>query len=166
MCVDTEWNIGKDGDLLFKISSDMKNFKEKTKDGVLIMGRKTFDSLGGPLPGRIHLVLTSAKNKTSSQNVIYFNSVFEIKKHVAEIGANPWVIGGSKIIDEFLDYIDIAYITKVGINRSDIADTKMHNFEKDKKWNVVHVTQWRSGWSRSPSVDTFCTFRYEIYTRK
>ena len=64
VAVDADWGIGKDGDLLQRISADMKYFREKTTGNVLVMGRKTLESFPNkkPLPNRVNIVLTKNKD--------------------------------------------------------------------------------------------------------
>ena len=54
--------IGKDNDLPWNLKTDLKHFREYTTDKLLIMGRKTFDSIGKPLPGRANIILTNKTN--------------------------------------------------------------------------------------------------------
>ena len=63
--------IGRDGGLIWRIPTDLKHFKEKTMGKKMIMGRKTFESLGKPLPGREHIVLTKKKQIFSSRGWNY-----------------------------------------------------------------------------------------------
>ncbi|MDR0817732.1 MAG: dihydrofolate reductase, partial [Clostridiales Family XIII bacterium] len=64
VAADLNWGIGKDGGLLVRLPDDMKFFREQTMNSIVVMGRKTFESLPGgkPLDGRINCILTSDKN--------------------------------------------------------------------------------------------------------
>lgn len=105
--------IGKDNDLLWRLSNDLKNFKEITMGHTIIMGRKTFESLPKVLPGRKHIVLTRDKSFIApSEMVEVFNSVEELRNYL-----NPqteyFVIGGGEIYKALMPYSEKLYLTKV-----------------------------------------------------
>lgn len=112
---DDNKGVGIDNKLPWYIPEDLKHFKNITMGNNMIMGKKTYDSLPGILPGRKHIVLTTDKSLISNnENVIFVNSLneclillenLEIKKNI--------VIGGNKMWDLFLPYIDTFYLTHV-----------------------------------------------------
>jgi dihydrofolate reductase len=157
MSADLNWNIGKDGDLLFKSREDLAHFKKATERGVLIMGNSTFKSLPKKLPNRLHLVLTREKNKPNEPDVIYFNSVEEIKKYVNECKYRPWVIGGAQIIELFLEQIEYALITRFDCVVE--ADTRMAQLDLSDKW--VRVLKGEHIMDENGDV-----FHYESYVRR
>jgi len=129
--------IGKNGDLIWRISEDLKRFKKITMGGVLIMGRKTYESVGRPLPGRINMVITSQKNYPS-EGIFTVRSPGEALEKAACFGKPVFVIGGEKIFDFFLPHADIMYLTR--INASDNqADAYFPDFD-EKEWNVREKT--------------------------
>lgn len=67
--------IGKDNALLWHLSDDLKRFKKLTMGHPIIMGRKTFESLPGVLPGRVHYVLTGNKDYKAPEGVLLFHDV-------------------------------------------------------------------------------------------
>ena len=87
--------IGKDGDLPWHLSEDLKRFKSLTTDHAIIMGRKTWDSIGRPLPNRQNIVITrdSTKKFESATSVPTLAAALEI----VEPHRNPFIIGGSEI---------------------------------------------------------------------
>jgi dihydrofolate reductase len=102
--------IGKDGTLPWHIPADLKRFKALTMGGALIMGRKTFESLPGLLPGRRHIVLTRdafwEEPGTEPANSVH--------SAIALAGDDPiWVIGGAEIFAEFLPLAERIELTKV-----------------------------------------------------
>jgi len=113
--------IGKDNQLLWHYPEDLQYFKGQTTGKVLIMGRKTFDSIGKPLPKRFHIVVTrSSKNKTSdNENVIYvttLNAAFDAARTMVESGTWPeevMICGGAEIYKQTLDDCDFLYLTQV-----------------------------------------------------
>ena len=102
--------IGRDGDLPWRISADLKHFKRVTTGTVMIMGRRTFDSLPGVLPGRRHIVLTRDRN-WSADGAEVVHSVDEALALAREESVS--IIGGAEIFDLFLPLADRIEITDV-----------------------------------------------------
>ena len=77
VCVDSNWGIGYKNELLVRIPSDQKFFRETTTGKVVVMGRKTLDSFPGqkPLKNRTNIVITSNKSLTSKDGEIYVHSI-------------------------------------------------------------------------------------------
>lgn len=124
--------IGKDNDLLWRLSNDLKNFKEITMGHTIIMGRKTFESLPKILPGRKHIVLTRSKSFVApSEMVEVFSSVEELLPSL-----NPqteyFVIGGGEIYNTLMPYSEKLYLTKVN-----------KVFQGDTYFPVVDNSQWK-----------------------
>src|SRR5688572_24754671 len=69
--------IGRGNDILFRIPEDQKHFRETTKGHIMIMGRKTYDSLGKPLPGRFHIVVSRQELSSNHEQVLYVSSLDE-----------------------------------------------------------------------------------------
>jgi len=103
--------IGKDGDLPWRQSTDLQHFKKITMGSNLIMGRKTWDSLPGILPGREHYVL--------SRGQIEDITVITVEEALAMEG---WIIGGGQIYEIFLPYVNELHRTIIDARVSD-ADT-------------------------------------------
>lgn len=135
-CVDKNWGIGKNGSLLFSIKQDMEFFKSKTIGKTVVMGRKTFDTLGKPLKGRKNVVLTHNPD-FEHEGVIVCRSVDEVLK-ICE-NDEVFVIGGGEIYEQFLPYCKTAYITKVDDRQT--ADTHMVNLDKEKDWKLISETK-------------------------
>ncbi|MBC8061206.1 MAG: dihydrofolate reductase [Clostridiaceae bacterium] len=105
--------IGKDNDLLWRLSNDLKNFKEITMGHTIIMGRKTFESLPKILPGRKHIVLTrNSSSIAQSEMVEVVNSVEELLQSLNE-EIEYFVIGGGEIYKALMPYSEKLYLTKV-----------------------------------------------------
>jgi dihydrofolate reductase len=105
--------IGKDNKLLWRISEDLKRFKRITSNHAIIMGRKTFESLGKPLKNRTNIVITKNPNYQVPTEVLVAHSLEESIDIAHKIDSNPFVIGGSKIYKEALKYADFLDITHV-----------------------------------------------------
>ena len=93
--------IGKNGKIPWRIPEDLNRFKKLTMGHCVIMGRKTFESLPKPLPGRTNIILTRNKNYVA-KNAIVVHSVFEALEMAID-DPMPFVIGGSEIYEQFLD---------------------------------------------------------------
>ena len=109
--------IGKENKLPWNISEDLKRFKELTSNNWIVMGRKTFDSIGRPLPNRKNIVLTKNKN-LKIDSVEVFNSpkdVIEFYKNSSD-QKDLFIIGGTYIYDLFLEYCEYLFITNVDKN--------------------------------------------------
>ena len=102
--------IGDKGDLPWRLSSDLRRFKKITMGGVLIMGRKTFDSIGRPLPGRTTIVLTRDTN-WHCEGVMTANSAAEAIK-IAE-NRESFVVGGAEIYRLLLPLCERVLVTQV-----------------------------------------------------
>ena len=128
VAVDKLWGIGSNGDLLFHIKEDMKFFKLVTTDRVVVMGRKTFESLPNkePLKNRINLVITSDKSYNSYDNVI-FGTMDEIREEIKKYDSNNiFIIGGASIYSQFIHECDTVYVThNTAVHKE--ADTYMSN---------------------------------------
>ena len=135
--VDNKWGIGYKNKLLISIPDDMKFFKEMTTGKVCIMGRNTLNSLPGgrPLDGRVNIVLT--KDKSFKKNgVIVAHSVEEALENVKEYNTKDvFVIGGESIYNQFMPYIDTAYITYIDYTYQ--ADKYIENLDKNDEWKMI-----------------------------
>ncbi len=107
--------IGKDNKLLWHIPEDMKKFVKHTKGKTIIVGRKTFESFGKPLPKREHLVLTNNPDfRYDHPSVKIFHSVEAIVQYVRNERIEEAVVcGGAKIYDLFFNHCSTLYISEV-----------------------------------------------------
>ena len=107
--------IGKNNRLLWSLPEDLKRFKELTTGHIIIMGRKTFDSLGRVLPNRKHIVFTQNPDfKIDNENVEVVHSMLEIKEYIDDENEN-FVIGGAMIYNLLLPYTKKIYVTDLAI---------------------------------------------------
>ena len=113
--------IGKDNDLIWHLSDDLKRFKSLTNGHHIIMGRKTFESFPKPLPNRIHVVITRQSNYKAPDGVIVVNSM-EDALDVARHDKQPFIIGGGEIYRQSMTLADKIEITRVHHSFDD-ADT-------------------------------------------
>jgi len=106
--------IGNENKLPWNISEDLKRFKELTSNNWIVMGRKTFDSIGRPLPNRKNIVLSENKN-LKIDSVEVFNTpedVIESYKNNSD-QKDLFIIGGTYIYELFLEYCEYLFITYV-----------------------------------------------------
>jgi dihydrofolate reductase len=106
--------IGKDNQLIWKLSADLKRFKNLTTGHHILMGRKTYDSLGKPLPNRTHLIITRNPDFQAPDGHYAFSSLEEAIIFCNKIGVeNLFIIGGGQIYREALPLCDQLEITEV-----------------------------------------------------
>jgi dihydrofolate reductase len=112
--------IGKNEDLPWRIPEDLKHFREITLGNIVVMGRKTFESLKGkPLDGRINIVVTSSIETSSIESNLFFCNITEIAELIKYLqektGKKVFIIGGSQIYKHFMDQCSVFHITLVDI---------------------------------------------------
>jgi len=100
--------IGKDNSLIWHLSDDLKRFKEITTGKVVVMGRKTYESIGRPLPKRTNVVITRDRSFKADGCVVY-NSLEEF----TPIFRDYVVIGGSEIYNQFIKIADLIELTLI-----------------------------------------------------
>lgn len=111
--------LGKDNKLIWHIPEDMQYFKKLTMGNVVIMGRKTFESLKAPLSKRVNIIVTTKKNyKPNSNNkrgavVLITHSIDEALKAADKVGKKIFIIGGGRLYKQMLPYVDKLYLTLV-----------------------------------------------------
>lgn len=104
--------IGKNNSLIWHLPNDLKRFKKLTSNNTVVMGRKTYESIGKPLPNRRNIVITRNKNlKIKGCDIV--NSIEEA---FLLCNNNCFVIGGSEIYKESLKYADKIYLTIINMN--------------------------------------------------
>ena len=138
VAVDKDWGIGYQGQLLEHLPPDMKYFKELTMDNVVIMGRKTWDSLPiKPLRGRSNIILSRTLQRDSwiyDDKAHYVQFTPEATEHDLKVFQNSsnhfFIIGGSEIYKQLLPYCNRVYVTKIEKSHDNV-DTYFPNLDKD-----------------------------------
>lgn len=106
--------LGKGNTLLWDIPEDMKHFRETTRGHVVVMGRKTFKSIGRPLPNRVNIIVSRDKNYQVPEECLKVASIEEaIEKAIPREKSEVFIIGGAQIYSLALPYADKLYITRV-----------------------------------------------------
>lgn len=130
--------IGKDSALPWHLGGDLKRFKSLTMGCPVIMGRRTFLSIGRALPGRVNIVLTSHPEALAGQGVIAAASLEEAFSKAEESGAQTcFVIGGESVYREALPYADRLYITLVH-TEVEGADAFFPDWDKSEWAEISH----------------------------
>lgn len=129
--------LGKEGQLLWHLPDDFTHFKEKTLNSVIIMGRKTFESIGRPLPRRISIVITSQEGWHHDGVIVARSLPDAISKAENHLQEHPeakpeiFIIGGGEVYRQGLEYADTIYLTEVP-QAFPYADTFFPDFSKDE----------------------------------
>jgi len=141
VAVDLNWGIGYKGNLLQRIPEDMKFFKKTTIGKVVVMGRKTYESLPGkePLKDRVNIVL-SEKGKFNDSRIKVCRSLDELFCELKKYNDDDvFVIGGEAVYSLLLPYCSEAYITK--IENTYKADTYFRNLDEDESWELTFESE-------------------------
>ena len=134
---DNNWGIGIGDSLLNHIPADMKFFRETTTGNVVVMGRATFMTFPGPkaLPNRVNIVLTGDKS-WSAPDVIVCHSLDELFEKLKDYNSDSvYVIGGSTVYEQLIDYCDTAYVTRVDSSKA--ADKFFPDLDKKSDWKII-----------------------------
>jgi dihydrofolate reductase len=124
------WEIGLNNQMLWHIPEDFKKFKEITSGHHILMGRKTFESIGKPLPNRTSLVLT--RGNFSYENVEVFNEVENAIEFARNNGETElFIIGGANIYNTLFHLVDTMYLSEVDFEG-----------EADSFLNSIDFTNW------------------------
>ena len=105
--------IGKDNQLLWHLPNDLKFFKNITWGFPVIMGRKSYESVNKPLPGRINIVITRNPEWNAPGTIIARDLADGIKKGKETNAKQLFIIGGGQIFEQSMDIADTIYITRV-----------------------------------------------------
>ena len=140
--------IGGDNKLLWHIPEDLKRFKKLTTNHTIVMGRKTFESIGKPLPNRLNIILTKDKD-FQAEGCLVFNDISDVIKEVQNSN-EVFIIGGGQIYNEFFPIINRIYVTLV--ESEYVGDTYFPKYN-EKDWKCFYEEK-KEG------------FRYQTWIRK
>jgi len=129
--------IGGENKLLWDLPEDLKHFKKLTLNSTVIMGRKTFESIGKPLPKRLNVILTKDINFKPNGCLVY-NNIDDIVGDFNE-DPNVFVIGGGEIYKQFFPYIQRIYTSLVDGEYS--GDTYFPDYGTDLGWKCFFEEQ-------------------------
>jgi len=157
LAADENWGIGKDNCLLTYLPGDLKYFKEKTLGKVVVMGRKTLESLPGKktLPGRTNIVLSRDENYKADCMVCH--SEEELFQELAKYDTEEvYIIGGAKVYEDMKERCDTYYITKI-----------FETFEADRHFeNLDHCQDVELVWESDVKQHNGIEYKFTEYRRK
>ncbi|MBP2619020.1 dihydrofolate reductase [Chryseobacterium jejuense] len=126
--------IGFENQLLWHLPKDLKHFKDLTSGHPIIMGRKTYESIGKPLPNRTNIVVSRKKN-WFEEGILIVGSLKEAMKFAKKIDEEVFIIGGGNIYEQTMDIVDKLEVTLV---KADLeADTFFPKID-EKIWKKTH----------------------------
>lgn len=136
VAADRHWAIGKDGRVLVTIPADRQMFMKETAGKMVVMGRKTLESLPGgqPLGNRGNLVLTHDENyRVKGAQVCH--SLDEALEVLSDYDTDDiFIIGGSSVYEQFLPFVHVVHVTRIDYTYD--ADTFFPDLEKDGQWKL------------------------------
>ncbi|WP_372766937.1 dihydrofolate reductase [Lutibacter sp.] len=144
--------LGKDNQLIWYLPGDLKRFKRMTLNHAVIMGRKTFESLGKPLPNRINIIITRDKNY-KAEGCVIVNSLKEALKAAKEEDENPFILGGAEIYKQAMPFADKLDLTFVH-----------HKFDADVFFPEIDKTIWKERSREDFKADEKNKYDYSFVT--
>jgi dihydrofolate reductase len=149
--------IGIDNKLPWHLKADLQNFKKITMGHHMLMGRKTFESIGKALPGRMSLVISSASH-ANQDSVFWFTSIFRAIKQAERSGESElFIIGGEQIFKGALSLCDRIYLTTV---KGDVKGDVYFPQLSLKNWKKVSEQEF------SKNAENDHDFTFTILDRK
>ncbi|MFN3801210.1 dihydrofolate reductase [Belliella pelovolcani] len=149
--------IGKDNQLIWRLSSDLKLFKKHTTGHHIIMGRKTYESMGKPLPNRTSIVISRNKDFKIPEGHHLVNSLEEaIQLGISRNLDQVFIIGGAQIYKDAIQFCDEMLITEVDAEPD--GDVFFPEFDS-KAWKIVQSEQF------SKDEKNEYDFKFVIYKR-
>lgn len=138
--------LGKNNQLLWQIPEDLKRFKKLTTGHVVIMGRKTFESIGKPLPNRTNIIISANKNYTLPSAYVCHSFEDALKQAKVLEKQEIFVIGGGQIYKEAMPYVDKLYLTIVKATADadtffpDYSEFKTVILKQEGQYNTLRYT--------------------------
>lgn len=124
VAISKNYAIGRGGKLPWHYSADLKFFKETTMGGAVVMGSRTWESIGRPLPGRLNVVLSRSGRTETPPQVMRLHSKAEVAELAKYLNRDVFIIGGAATYAEFADVIEKWIVTEIPETIDD-ADTFM-----------------------------------------
>lgn len=145
--------IGKNNQLLWHLPNDLKFFKNTTWGMPVIMGRKTFESVNKPLPGRFNIVITR-QHRWNAEGIIVATDLDDAIKKASESNCKEiFIIGGGEIYKQGFEIADKIYLTRVHAN-----------IDGDTFFPVINENKWRLTSSQDFTADEKHAFAYSFQT--
>lgn len=144
--------LGKGNQLLWHLPNDLRYFKKVTTGHPVIMGRKTFESIGKPLPNRLNLVISRNK-QPNTENLIFCNSLEEAIALASHQDEDIFIIGGGEIYKQAMPLAQKLHLT--------LVDTIK---EADTFFPEVDINEWQLETQQDFSIDEKHAYNYSIFT--
>lgn len=136
--------IGRDNDLPWHLPDDLKFFKRTTLGKAVLMGRKTYDSMGKPLPNRLNIVVSTDKNLELPEEVLLYDNLDDALARLQQVEADEaFIAGGGNIFGQTMDLVDRIYLTRV------------HTVIEGAEAFFPHMdhTHWKLSWKEEHPAD-------------
>ncbi|MBB6612078.1 dihydrofolate reductase [Pontibacter sp. Tf4] len=146
--------IGKDNKLIWHLPADLRFFKNLTMGHPIVMGRKTYESIGKPLPGRTTVIITR-QHDFEAPGCIVVNSIDKAIVQAQTIDQDVYIIGGAEIYKQALSKADTIYLTRVH-----------HTFEGDTFFPEIVENQWEAVSEEKHEPDEKNKYSYSFVTLK
>ncbi|NDK55892.1 dihydrofolate reductase [Pontibacter fetidus] len=146
--------IGKDNQLIWHLPADLRFFKNLTMGHPIIMGRKTYESIGKPLPGRTTVIITRQQD-FEAPGCIVVNSIDEAITEAQTIDQDVYIIGGAEIYKQALARTDTIYLTRVH-----------YRFEGDTFFPEIKENDWEVIYEEKHEPDEKNKYSYSFITLK
>jgi dihydrofolate reductase len=144
--------IGKDNQLLWHMPKDLQHFKDITSGHPIVMGRKTYESIGKPLPNRTNIVV-SRKQNWFEEGILIVGSLKEALKFAKKIDDEVMVIGGADIFKQTIEVADKLQVTLVD-----------ESFEADTFFPVINEKDWALVAEEKHEKDEKNSFNFSFQT--
>ncbi len=144
--------IGLNNTMPWHLSADLKKFKAITMGAPIIMGRKTYQSIGRPLPGRTNIII-SRNVDYHQEGCLVFNSLETALKKAAQISDEAFIIGGSELYKSALPMATTLYLTQIH-----------HTFKGDTFFPELNWPEWRIDAQEDIETDAQVDFNYSFLT--
>lgn len=149
--------IGKDNNLIWYLPADLKHFKRLTMGHPMVMGRKTYESIGKPLPGRTSVVVTSQQDY-SAEGCVVVHSLQDALREAQQLDPEQVsVIGGANVYEQALPSANVVYLTRVH-----------HAFEGDVYFPELPPQEWEltEEEHHDPDEKNKYSYTFQTYRRR
>ena len=146
--------IGAKNDLIWHLPNDLKHFKSLTSGHPIIMGRKTFESVGRPLPNRTNIVVTRDQN-WNAEDIEIASSLQKAIEAAKKIDDDIYILGGGNIYKQAIEFTDVLYITEVH-----------HEFDGDTYFPEIDSDEWEEVEREDFKKDEKHLYAYSFVTYK
>lgn len=152
-CIDKFNSIGLNNDLIYKFSDDLKIFKQKTINNIVVMGRKTFESLNfKPLPNRENIIISKTLHNPPDNSYTIFKNIEKVL-NIENNQKNVFIIGGKQIYEYFNNHYEELHLTIIkseftknyDINKSVKLNINLNNFKiiSSQEFDKFHINVYK-----------------------